>query len=306
VRLFIATLVFSGLFQYSCTMNSVEKEKVVVQGHRGCRGLLPENSLPAFERALHIGVSTLEMDVVLSADSLVVVSHEPFLNPEICTHPDGNPIQNGEAEALNIYQMRYDSLRQYPCGTMAHPRFPLQEQRKCYKPTLEESLKHIAALCANEQWNLPTLNIELKSRPEHYGSYQPEPEVFARLLHQTLERVNLPFEISLQSFDMNMLRALRNSYPEYTLVCLNERPEVTMDQLFAELGFVPEVYSPNYTMADQALVEECAARAIGLAVWTVNEEDDMRTMLELGVRNIITDYPDRLNSTLEEMGFERR
>ncbi len=289
------------LFHYSCTMES--SEKVVVQGHRGCRGLLPENSLPAFELALQTGVSTLEFDVVVSADSVVIVSHEPFMNPEICTYPDSTVIQPSEAESLNLYQMRFDSIRQYVCGTFPHPRFPEQEQIKCNKPALLETLQHISSFCSENNIALPALNIELKSKEEWYGLYQPYPEEFVRLLHEALQNARIKFNISLQSFDMNILRAVRASYSEYRLVCLNENPEITMDQLFAELGFVPEVYSPNYSMVDEALVEECAARSIGLSVWTVNEEEDMQRMLEMGVRDIITDYPARLIKLLPQLGY---
>ncbi len=290
----------------SCNMNSTDTDKVIVQGHRGCRGLMPENTIGGFEHALQIGVSTLEMDVVMSADHVVVVSHEPFMNADICNYPDGRAIQQGEAEALNLYQMRYDSIARYSCGERKHPRFPDQQLQFAFKPSLAAVIENVAQYCDSNAIPKPQLNIEIKSRPEWYGSFQPFPEDFAIAIHKVLQNTASGFSITVQSFDLNVLKAFRRMYPDYKLVCLNEIQNKSMDQLFAELGFVPEYYSPHFEMVDEELVIECANRALGLAVWTVNEEADMNRMLDMGVRNIITDYPDRLNKVLKERGMLRQ
>lgn len=267
---------------------------------------MPENTIEGFEYAIQAGVSTLEMDVVMSADHVVIVSHEPFMSADICNYPDGTAIQYGEAEALNLYQMRYDSIARYSCGERKHPRFPDQQLQFAFKPSLSAVLEHVARTCDSLSIPRPDLNIELKSRQEWYGTFQPFPEDFAEAIHRVLQTTASGFSITLQSFDMNALKAIRRTYPEYNLVCLNENPNKSMDQLFAELGFVPEYYSPHFEMVDQDLVLECANRTLGLAVWTVNEETDMHRMLDIGVINIITDYPDRLNKVLKERGLERR
>lgn len=281
-------------------------EQVTIQGHRGCRGLLPENSIPAFLKAVDLGVSTLEMDVVISADHQVVVSHEPFFNPEICTHPDGSPISEGEAEALMIYGMRLDSVQLYPCGHIPHPRFPDQESIEYRKPSLKECLSEVLEYCKTKNKAIPELNIEAKSVEELYGKLQPEPQVFAELLLDELAEINWPAKLSLQSFDMNMLKALRERSIENRLVCLNEDEAKSLDELINMLGFTPEVYSPDFQLVDRELVEKCDEMGITLSVWTVNEAEDISRMLDLEIRDIITDFPDRAIEICKEKGFEVR
>src|SRR6201991_1107978 len=93
------------------------------EGHRGCRGLMPENTIPAMMKALELGVTTLEMDAVITADNQVVLSHEPFFNHEITIKPDGSEVKQAEERSLNIYQMDYDQVRQFDVGTKINPRF---------------------------------------------------------------------------------------------------------------------------------------------------------------------------------------
>src|SRR3954471_9017628 len=98
------------------------------QGHRGCRGLMPENTIPAMLHAVDLGVSTLEMDAIITKDSQVILSHEPFLNHEITTKPDGTYVNESEERQLNMYQLTYDEISHFDVGMKPHPRFP--EQRK--------------------------------------------------------------------------------------------------------------------------------------------------------------------------------
>ena len=109
-----------------------------IQGHRGCRGLYPENSLPAFEHALNIGVRVLEMDVCLSADGQVVVSHEPYMNARYASHPAGNPVLKEEESQLNLYQMPYSEIKRFDVGSRGNASFPEQKKVPTYKPLLSE------------------------------------------------------------------------------------------------------------------------------------------------------------------------
>src|ERR1700754_3858617 len=108
------------------------------EGHRGCRGLMPENTIPAMMKALELGVTTLEMDAVITADNQVVLSHEPFFNHEITTKPDGKLVTAQEEKSLNIYKMTYAQTQQYDVGLRPHPRFPQQQKLKATKPLLKE------------------------------------------------------------------------------------------------------------------------------------------------------------------------
>ena len=107
---------------------STTKKSIDYQGHRGCRGLLPENTIPAFKKALDLGVKTLEMDVVITKDKQVILSHEPWFSHEIALDPEGNPIQLETETSHRIYQMTFEETQNYDVGSKDHPRFPEQEK----------------------------------------------------------------------------------------------------------------------------------------------------------------------------------
>ena len=153
-----------------------------IQGHRGCRGLYPENSLPAFSKAIALGVHTLELDVVISKDHKVVVSHEPYMNHEIALDVYGNAISQDNELNHNLYQMSYDNIKRYDCGSKVHPRFPEQKKLNVYKPLLEEVID-----LADELTNKTIrYNIEIKSLPEYDGIYSPPVEEFVQLVIEVI------------------------------------------------------------------------------------------------------------------------
>ena len=280
------------------------KESVNIQGHRGCRGLMPENTIPAFFTALDLGVSTLELDVVVSADHRLIISHEPFMNADICSFPDGGRFSGEEGEMMNIYRMTSDSAAKFDCGKLGHPRFPDQLKIEAHKPLLSELCDTLRSYCQEKGIAFPFLNIELKSRPEWYGNYQPEPELYAEIALREIKAAGLENRFSLQSFDFAMLRALHEAFPAASLICLNEDRSKSMEDCFSELGFVPRVYSPYYELADELLVLRCREANVALSVWTVNDTAEAARLLEAGVRDIITDYPDRMLKLITEKGFE--
>jgi len=272
-------------------MNSPQNQ-VFIQGHRGCRGLLPENSISAFEKALSLGVSCLELDVVISGDGEVFVSHEPFFNSEICTLPNGELFSEAEGESIQMYSMRSDSIKQYPCGNIKHERFPKQQVLEYRKPLLKEVFQHVKSYCKLNSIPLPYFNIETKNRPEWYGKIQPHPEEFAALLMAVISDEGMNERVMIQSFDLNLLRAVRELSEDSKLIILNEKPELGLNELIKELGFKPDGYSPEYILADQELVNSCEKKGIELSVWTVNTKEEMSVLFDLGIRDIITDYPD--------------
>ena len=131
----IAPLLFFAIFAHA---------PFDVQGHRGARGLLPENSIPGFKRALELGVTTLEMDVVIAADSTVVVSHEPWMSQVICRRPDGSPVE--AADEFNLHRMTYEEIRLFDCGSRGHPLFPRQTKMPVTKPRLSDVIDAAEAL----------------------------------------------------------------------------------------------------------------------------------------------------------------
>ena len=139
------------------------------EGHRGCRGLLPENTIQGFKHAIELGVTTIEMDVVISQDHQVVVSHEAFFNHEITTRPDGTFVKENEEKSFNIYKMDYDQVKAFDVGLKIHPRFPFQEKAKANKPTLEEVIGFCESYTKELSVSPIRYNIEIKSMPATDG-----------------------------------------------------------------------------------------------------------------------------------------
>ncbi|MEZ4825975.1 MAG: glycerophosphodiester phosphodiesterase family protein [Bacteroidia bacterium] len=264
-----------------------------IQGHRGCRGLMPENTIPAFLHAIDLGVNTLEMDAVITQDNQVVVSHEPFFNHEISLTPSGEEIPEAEERNHNIYQMTWEEVRQYDCGTRMHPRFPHQQKMAVGKPLLKEVIAAAEKYAAEK--GLPPLsyNIETKCKPETDGIFHPSPEEFSRLLMEVVNEAGIADRAIIQSFDVRTLQVIHRSFPSQRLALLvenEESPQWNLDQL----GFVPDIYSPEFILVDDSLMAFVRRNGMAIIPWTLNANPDIQRMLDIGVDGIISDYPDRV------------
>lgn len=265
---------------------------IEVQGHRGDRGNFPENSLPAFKSALKKGVEVLELDLVISADKQVVVSHEPFMSSLYVLTPEGDVITKEDEKSYNLYQMTYDSIREFDAGSKGNRLFPQQQQMKTYKPLLREVIDTLEAFIVSENLAPVKYNMELKSQENQYGRSQPNPEEFVALVMDILQEKQMSGGFNVQSFDVNILKVLNDKYPEVELSYLVSGGE--MEANFDKLGFLPEIYSPHFGMVkDSAFVDSIHSLQMALIPWTVNEREDIKRMLSLGVDGIITDYPER-------------
>lgn len=261
------------------------------QGHRGARGLLPENSIPAFRKALEYSfVRTLELDVAVSADSQIVVSHEPWFNPAICRGPEGEVLT--EASIINLHQLDYAEIKAYDCGSWGHERFPEQRAVAVYKPLLSEVIESADAFARELGRELPRYNIEIKSEPAYDGVFAPPPPEFVALVRAEIDRAGIGDRCTVQSFDTRIIRELHRQDPGLVIAYLDEHPG-GLTQKLADLGFDPAIYSPYYPTLSANIVRECHERGMRVIPWTVNDTAAMRGMIELGVDGIITDYPDR-------------
>ncbi len=265
------------------------------QGHRGCRGLLPENTIPAFLQALDLGVSTLEMDVVITSDSKVILSHEPWFSGEICLDPQGNAISSDQEKSHLIYKMTYEESKAFDCGSIGHPNFPDQRALSASKPLLSDVIAQAEKYAKDTGRELPFYNIETKSTPEGDGLYHPTPDVFAQLLVDEVMKAGIASRTTIQSFDPRTLQYLHGKYPELRLALLIENGYSPEENL-ANLGFTPHIYSPYYMLVDTALVAFCKSKEMALIPWTVNDAQTMLDLMELGVDGLISDYPDRFPS----------
>ena len=293
-----------------------------LQGHRGARGLAPENTLPAFARALAIGVTTLELDTGITADDHVVIAHDRRLNPDITRGPDDAWIASpGPA----VRELSIAALKRYDFGairpdTAYAKSFPRQE---AMPGTRMPSLREVVALTAASGATRIRFNIETKISPLAPAE-TVDPERFAQLLIAEIRRLGIASRSSIQSFDWRTLRVAARAAPEIARVYL------TIEQGRSETigkgkGVSPWTgldaaafgnstpllvhaaggrnWSPFFRDIDVGSIAE--ARRLGLTIvpWTVNEPDDMRRVIALGVDGLITDYPDRARGILAETGI---
>lgn len=282
------------LFLSSAVSAQIYIPKFDLQGHRGARGLKPENTIPAFIVALDSGVTTIELDLAVSKDKAVVVSHEPWMNPAICLRPGNLAINQKDEKRFNLYKMTYEEIRGFDCGSKGNERFPEQQKMKISKPLLSEAIVAIEDHIKSFSQYEVDYNIEIKTSPEGDNKFHPTPEVFSDLVYTLIDQY-LPWErVVIQSFDFRVLKYWHEKYPEVRLAALVENKKSVSANL-EELGFRPSIYSPMYTLIDKADVQYLHQQKIRVIPWTVNEEDDMKKIQLMGADGLITDYPNRAN-----------
>lgn len=250
---------------------------------------MPENTLEAFQLALELGVDTLEMDVCISKDKQVVVSHEPWFNHLFCKQPYGIPIDERHEQSLNLYRMNYAEIKRFDCGSKPYPLFPEQKKLSTYKPLLQELIS-LAEAFSNKKINY---NIEIKYTKEGADLFHPGIATFSDLLIDLLETNQVQNRTMIQCFDADVLNYVHGVRPQQTLSYLVEE-EGFIATYLKRLGFMPHVYSPDYTFLTAEEVETAHRLNIQVIPWTVNEEEDMLDMIKLGVDGMISDYPDRV------------
>ena len=263
------------------------------QGHRGARGLYPENTIGAMSEALkYPEVTTLELDVVISKDGEVVVSHEPWMGEEICLNPKGKAVKE---RAINLYKLTYKEIAKYDCGRKVHPRFPEQKKIKETKPLLRTLLKETEQMVQASGRKIE-YNIEIKSTPEdEKDGFQPAVGEFTDKVIKVINESVGARRVYIQSFDWRVLEYLHKTYPDFKTVALIEEafePESTLKKL----SFAPTVFSPYFKNLSADHVKYFRKRGIMVVPWTVNEVEDMKNVLRLGVDGIITDYPNRIQT----------
>jgi glycerophosphoryl diester phosphodiesterase len=283
-----------AIFQRSpdAAHQAVGKKYFDKQGHRGCRGLMPENTIPAMVKALDLGCTTLEMDVVITKDGQVVLSHEPFFNHEISTKPDGTAVTESEEKSLNIFHMTYDEVITYDVGLKPHPRFPQQQKIKATKPLLKAVIDSCDSHATAEKRALPFYNIETKTTKAGDGIYHPNPAEFVNTLMAVIKEKKIEDRVIVQSFDIRTLQYLHQNFPHIKTALLVEAPfDKSLAIRLKELGFIPSIYSPNYSIVTPLLVKQCRDLGMKVIPWTVNDKATIQRLTNMGVDGIITDDP---------------
>lgn len=291
-----------------------------LQGHRGARGLLPENTLPAFAQALTIGVTTLELDIAITRDGVIVVSHDAMLNPDIARGADGQWLKRDD---IAIHALGFAELQQYDVGRIRPlsayaRRFPEQQ---AIDGTRMPRLADVFALAQRAGNDRVRFNIETKISPEHPQRTLP-PAEFARALIALVREAKLESRVTIQSFDWRTLQVVQREAPQIATVYLtaqqswqdNIRARDQSSPWTAGLhvseygGSLPRlikaaggaVWSPYYAEITPATLREAQQLGLKVVVWTVNAPHDITRMIELGVDGVISDYPDRLRRITAE------
>lgn len=261
---------------------------IAIHGHRGCRGLYPENTLIAFEKAVELGVDAIEMDLAISLDRKVVVSHEPFMSRRICLDPSGNVIPKSDDLKHNLFKMTYEEIRAFDCGMKFHPDYPDQKKIKAYKPLLVDVIKKTRLLNPNIKFNL-----EIKSKPKYDDEFTPTPSEFVKLVLGVILETDSVGNTNLQSFDLRVLEQIELQCPEMKVALLIDRDE-SISKKLKKLSYKPEIISPYFELLDARTVRNYQDEGFEIIPWTVNEDDDLKRMISFSVNGIITDYPDKL------------
>lgn len=268
-------------------MSTIDK-----QGHRGCRGLMPENTIPGFLKAVDLGVNTLEMDLVITKDNQVLVSHEPFFNHEITTLPNGEFLSESNEKELNIYKMPYSEILKYDVGLKNHPRFPQQRKMKVHKPLLSDVIDSVENYTKVNHKSALYYNIETKTLPQTDGVFHPEPKKFVDLMLRIILEKKIENRVIIQSFDPRTLQYLHQKHPTIkTALLVEDFDKKDFFKQIEDLGFVPTIYSPAQELVTQELIKECHSKKVKLIPWTVNNIETIRKFVTMGVDGIISDYP---------------
>ncbi|MEP6902861.1 MAG: glycerophosphodiester phosphodiesterase family protein [Actinomycetota bacterium] len=277
----------------SLTINVFSQVPVVsIEGHRGARGWMPENTIPSFIKAIELGADTLELDVVISRDNQIVVSHDQWFSSLISLDKNGKPIPADRQTDFNIYKMDYTEVKQFDVGSLGNKDFPDQQKMKVYKPLLTELFKEINKYLKKNKLPAVRYNIEIKSSPQGDNIFHPVPSVFAKMVYDEIIKSKMEKYVIIQSFDVRPLKELKK-YPVKLPISFLVSNKDGIEKNIANLGFQPEIYSPNFLLVDEQTVNYCRAKGIKIVPWTVNEIADLEKMKTFGLDGIITDYPDR-------------
>lgn len=277
-------LFFSGLL---LGFASFAQQDTIIYAHRGFRGLMPENTIPAMINALHQGADILEMDIAFSSDKQAIVSHDPWMDYLISLDPNGKEIAPGKG--LPFYQMTYEEIRKYDAGSKQHKDFPHQRNFKTYIPRLADLIDSVESHVKLHNLKKPWYSIETKTSKGRDNVAQPAPEEFVKLLMAVIVSKGIEDRVIIQSFDERTLEIVNRDFPDVqTMINVNKG---TLEENLARFTFQPDYYAPAPALIDAALVAKCKKLGLKLICGNNNDKKDIDRILNLGVNAYCTDYP---------------
>lgn len=261
------------------------------EGHRGTRGMMPENTIPSMTKAIEDGANIIEVDIQISKDMQVMIAHDAHINRQISLLPGGGEIPEADAHKYVLHQMPYDSIRRFDVGTRFHPDFPQQKKIKAYIPLLGELIDSVERFTKARGYAPVIYNIEIKARPDQDGVLQPPPSRLIDLVMAVVRTKDIGKRFYIQSFDVRQIQEVHNRYPGVATGFLTSKKDASLEANLKEIGFIPDIYSPHYKLATRELVAAVHAKGMKFVPWTVNTLEEMKHLKAMGVDGIITDYP---------------
>ncbi len=261
------------------------------EGHRGARGLAPENTIPSMKKAIDDGANMIEVDVQISSDNMVAVAHDPYINRTYSLLPNGAEIPEADSKRYILYKMPYAEIRKFDVGSKYHKDFPDQRKMVAYIPLLGELIDSVELYTAAKAVPPIIYNIEIKSNPEQDGVYQPEPKTLIKLVMDVINSKRINNRFYIQSFDVRQIQEVHKNYPNVVTGFLTGNKDRSLHENLKLIGFKPQIYSPQYKLATRELITKSQAEGMKFVPWTVNTADEIKSLVDLGVDGIITDFP---------------
>ena len=270
-----------------------QTQTVDIGGNRGYRGMYPENSIQGFTRAVKIGVNTIEVDVVISKDNKVVVSHSLVVEDDICSTPAGSPVTEADKDKYKIYSMAYEEIAKFDCGSRGNARFTDQVKNANHKPLLTDVIDAVEKYIKDN--NLPPVNYNIQIISSKKGDevMHPEPPQFSKLVYEVVKAKGVLTHTLFSSLDMRVLQELHKTDESAMTALMSEKSTDVLETNLKDLHFNPTVYSPAFLLCNKSMITKCHALGIKVIAWTPNEISKMTALKNDGVDGIITDYPDR-------------
>ncbi|MFT4660049.1 MAG: glycerophosphoryl diester phosphodiesterase [Patiriisocius sp.] len=266
------------------------KSRIDWQGHRGSRGTMPENTIPSFITAIDHGVSTIELDVVLSGDGEVVVSHEPFFSSIISSPPHGGAIDSTNERSFNIYKMTMEEISKWDVGSKDHPVF--KEQRKAFasKPTLKQTFLEVENHIQTNNLKPINYSIEIKCFEETERDFHPDPVTFTNKVIDEIMTAGMLDRTIIQAFDRRVINVVKSTNPKLKCSFLFQDDYKNIIEEIEKLEHKPDIFGPQYKLVDKKLVDYCHDKEIMVIPWTVNEKSSIIELISIGVDGIISDF----------------
>ena len=294
-------------FSSSCfetSKNQSSTDSFDKQAHRGGRGLMPENTIASEKSAINYDC-TLEMDLQMSKDKKIVVSHDAYFNSDFCLTPEGDTMTKKDGRSRMIYNMDYDSVAKYDVGTKPYPAFPQQKKVHAIKPLLDVLIDSVEAY-AKQKNHINHYNIEIKSSPKLDGKAYPDLEQYVDSAMGIIIDKNIASRTMMQSFDVRALRMIHEKYPTVqTSFLVNANNKKSVDGYIQELGFKPDIFSPEYSLLTTQLVKKIHQKGIRIIPWTPDTLEEMKDLRAMGVDGIITDYTNLFEKLKERTNFSK-